>query len=446
MSPSHPTAQISVAIRRADDERVLVLRDGTLPSFLGNPALPWPVVAPIAPSIREAIGVDVVTLRAAWVSRTADDRLYEAVLVGGAVPAGSDWCDRDALPGRLSSTSPGVSGAIRDGALVPADGTHQAWYRPGWLDTMTAWADERLVDAGLRRRGAYRQIRSWGRSGLLQADTDRGVVWAKAVPVAFAHEIAVTGLLADVDPGLVPPVIAADPAGGRMLLAHVDGPGLAVVDDPAAWTATMARLAETQRVLAAERGRLSVAGVAPAPLASLAGEVMDLLGDAGLSRVGLSGGLTEAELEVLLAATDRIIGACRRMAASGVPDSLDHGDLAASQVIVGAMGPVIFDWSDASVTHPFLSLESFVSGTPMRHAPDRATLTDAYLGAWSGRSGEGAAAEAAELAWLVMPLHLARVHRDRVLPGLEQPWEMDQVVPTLLRRLAERLARGPASS
>lgn len=444
MTSSRRVARVSVAIRRADDERVLLLADGTLPSFDVDVAVPWQVIAAVAPSILERVGIEVVTLRAAWLSDTADERLYDAILVGGEVPPGAAWWERDAIPERLApaSASAGLTGAILAGALEPSDGTSQAWYRPGWLGTMTAWADARLADAGLRRRGDYRQIRTWGRSALLQADTDRGLVWAKAVPVAFAHEIAVTGLLADLDPGLVPPVIAADPAGGRLLLAHVDGPSLADVDDPAAWTATMARLAETQRVLAAERGRLSVAGVATASLSALADDVPEILGDGALLRVGAPGGLTDAGLTCLLEHAERISDACRRMAASEVPDSLDHGDLGASQVIVGEMGPVIFDWSDASVTHPVLSLESFVSGTPSPLAPDRATLTTAYLETWAGAVDADAARDSADQAWLVLPFHLARIHRDRVLPGLEQPWEMDRVVPGLMQRLADRLAPG----
>lgn len=446
LTSSRRLARASVAIRRADDDRVLVLPGNVLPAFDVDPAEPWQVVAGVGPSMRDQLDLEVITLRTAWWSETTDERLYDAILVAGEAPAGAAWCDRDALPDRLLASSPGIARAIGGAALAESDGAHQAWYRPGWLETMTAWADERLADAGLRRRGAYRQVRSWGRSALLQVDTDRGLVWAKAVPVGFAHEIAVTGLLADLDPGLVPPVIAADQAGGRLLLAHVAGPSLTEVDDPAAWTATMARLAETQRVLAAERRRLSVAGVVVAPVASLADEVPTLIGDADLLRVGQPGGLTESGLEHLMTHADMITDACGLMATSSVPDSLDHGDLGATQVIIGEMGPVIFDWSDASVTHPFLSLESFVSGSSMQRAPDRATLTDAYLGAWSGALEDGAATEAAELAWLVMPFHLARIHRDRVLPGLDQPWEMDRVVPTLLQQLADRLAQGPARS
>ena len=183
--------------------------------------------------------------------------------------------------------------AIAAGALAPCDGDRQPWYVPGWLDGMAAWIDGSLADAGLRRRGAIRQMRSWGRSALLQVETDRGRVWAKEVPASFVHEIAVTGLLADLDPGLVPPLIAADTTSCRLLMVDVEGPLLVDVADPAAWIATLSRLGETQRVLSAEVDRLAMAGVASAPLAALADEIPELLADRSLLRVGLEGGLDE---------------------------------------------------------------------------------------------------------------------------------------------------------
>ena len=249
-------AHVTVAIRRREDDRILVLADGTLPMFEDLAAGPWQVVSAIGPSMEGRFGVRVSTLRPAWVGEGTDERLYEALWLGGAVPSGSDWVPRADLPERLRGTSDGVARAIADGALEPAAGDRQPWYRPGWLDAMTSWIDDRFAAGGLHRRGPVRQVRSWGRSALLQADTDRGLVWAKQVPTAFAHEVAVTGLLADLDPGLVPPIIAADPAAGRLLLAHVEGPLLSDVTDPLAWTATLARLAETQRVLSVERDRL----------------------------------------------------------------------------------------------------------------------------------------------------------------------------------------------
>lgn len=63
-------------------------------------------------------------------------------------------------------------------------------------------------------------------------------------------------------------------------------------------------------------------------------------------------------------------------------------------------------------------------------------LTDAYLGPFGALTGGPLAAR---LAHIAMPVHLARIHRDRVLPGLEQPWELDRVVPALMVGLLRTL-------
>jgi len=431
-------AQTTVAIRRPDDGRILVLADGTLPTFEAAAAEPWQDVRSIGGAMRDALGMQVDTLRAAWVSETADARLYEAAWIAGHVSRASEWVSQEDLANRFAGP-PALVAAIAGGALEPASGELQPWYVPGWLDGMIEWIDGRLADRGLHRRGSVRQIRSWGRSSLLQADTDRGLVWAKQVPLRFAHEISVTGLLADLDPGLVPPILAADPGAGRLLLAHVEGPLLSAVTDEVVWTATLARLAETQRVLSVERDRLSVAGVAAAPLSTLAAEVPALLADDELSRVGQPGGLSPAVAALLRTRTAAIADACDALAATGIPDSLDHGDLSASQVIVGEMGPVIFDWSDASITHPFLSLAAFLDGRADA-LPRRADLERAYAGPWAGAADAATISSASQLATIAMPIHLARVYRDRVLPGFEQPWEVDRVVPAALRSLAGALA------
>ena len=446
-SPAH----VSVAIQRPDDGSILVLRGGILPSFAVDARSPWQVVSPVNDEMDGRLGLTVTTLRAAWLSSSRLERLYEAAWLGGDVPSGSAWTSLRELHEALEATtqaSPGVHGAILDGALTPAAGNLQPWYLPGWLDGMVAWIDERLADTGLRRHGPIRQVRSWGRSALFQLETDRGRVWAKEVPAGFAHEIAVTGLLADLDPGLVPPLIAADPASGRLLMSHVAGPSLTDVPDPAAWTATVARFGETQRVLAAEGARLAVAGVAAEPLTTLTGEIPALLADRDLLRVGLDGGISDAAAARLAAHAEELKEACRELAASGLPDSLDHGDLSPAQVIVGEMGPVILDWSDASVTHPFLALASFLSEASELPASSRDEIIETYLRSWAGLPDVPVAADARDayhLATMVAPLHLARLFRDRLLPGLEQPWEMDRVVPGVFGTLAAHLASHEAA-
>jgi hypothetical protein len=265
-------------------------------------------------------------------------------------------------------------------------------------------------------------------------------MWVKAVPGALAQEVAVTMLLADIDPGIVPPVVAADPALGRIITEHVDGPVLASIDDPVAWTATLSRLAEIQRVLASDDRALTAAGVVAAPLTDLADAIPALLGDDDLLGVGRPRGLSAGEAQVLRARRPELIDACRALAASGIPPSLEHGDLSATQVIVGEMGPVFLDWSDGSLTHPFLSTASFLSARrrvgPRRPAPE-ADLIDAYLAPWlaGGAVSQTDARSALHLARTVDPLHVAALYADRVLPALDRPDDLAGVVPEALRSL-----------
>jgi hypothetical protein len=316
------------------------------------------------------------------------------------------------------------------------------WSAPGWWDELTEWIDKRLAAARIRRRGAPTHVRSWARSALARVETDRGRVWAKQVPAVFAHEIAVTGLLTDVDPGSVAPTFAVDVPGGRMMTSHVAGPLLVgVTDAPAAWTATLVRLAELQRVLAADPTALAVAGVTEAPVDALASAVGRLFGDVRLTRTGEPDGLTADETTRLQDRATSVADACRALAASGVPASLDHGDLSARQVIVGEMGPVILDWSDGSVTHPFLSAAAFLDDEqrPTFGVPSRTDLIDAYLQPWvgAGHISFDDGRRAVELASTVLPVHVAALYAGRVLPGLGWPDDPDltKVVPALLRRL-----------
>jgi hypothetical protein len=440
------TTRYHVAVRRPDgDDAVLVLADGSMPGFRMDAPPWWQIVSPVVERMRDDLGLDVVVLRAAWLGEPvpgadAPDRLYEAVHQGGRMPPGARWIALDALPRRPTP----LGRAIDDGALDAIEGDRQPWYRAGWHADMVAWIDDQTGRAGLRRRGPIRQVRSWGRSALLTVETDRGRLWAKQVPAVFAHEVAVTGLLADVDPGIVPPLVAADPASGRLLMEDVVGPILA--SEPAAsdaWLATMARLAEIQRVLSADLGSARVAGVPGTPVEALAEVVPGLLADGDLGLVGRAGGLTVLEHEALVAAGALLQDACAALAASAVGPSVEHGDLSASQVIVGEMGPVFLDWSDATRTHPFLAAASFLMETSDLPADLLPRLEDAYLGGWPGVGGRESLGRDLELARVVHPLHMAQLYRERILPGLEQRWEMDRMAPGFLRSLLPRLAGLP---
>jgi hypothetical protein len=312
------------------------------------------------------------------------------------------------------------------------------WNDPAWLVEMASWVDARLADAGIRRRSEIAQIWLRPRAALLSVETDRGRLWAKAVPPLFAHEVALTELLADIDPGIVPPVVAADRALGRIITEHVDGPALSALDgEPVVWAATMSRLAEIQRVLASEPAELAGIGTVAAPISRLAAGLPGLLGDDDLLQIDRPGGLTGGEARALRRRIPALVEACRALEASGVPDSLDHGDLAADEVIIGAMGPVFLDWSDGSITHPFLSAAALLADRGGSKAVTD-ELAMAYLGPWLS-AGLGLTAEggldALAHAHTILPVHRVAWYAERVLPSLDDPTDLAATVPGILRAI-----------
>jgi hypothetical protein len=65
------------------------------------------------------------------------------------------------------------------------------------------------------------------------------------------------------------------------------------------------------------------------------------------------------ELELDLAA---IADLARRLAAHGIPETIQHDDLHDGQVFLRDGRPLVFDWGDAVVTHPFLTMSVTLEG------------------------------------------------------------------------------------
>jgi hypothetical protein len=104
------------------------------------------------------------------------------------------------------------------------------------------------------------------------------------------------------------------------------------------------------------------------------------------------------------------------------------------------MGPVILDWSDATVTHPFIAAASFLLDPMVLPAaagrPSTRDLEAAYLDGWSVGDAVQRTSDLRrelELARTVHPLHMVWLYATRVLPGLEQRWEMERMVPWFVR-------------
>jgi aminoglycoside phosphotransferase (APT) family kinase protein len=214
------------------------------------------------------------------------------------------------------------------------------WTDPRWLAEVHAW-----IHAHARVTGAIEQphVRPW--STVLRAPTADGPVWFKANAPSLAYEARLTSLLAEKRPDAVPALLAADLDRGWMLMA--DG-GERLRDtlererDLSRWLDVLPLYASLQIDLAPhaeELLRLGVPDRRPAVLAEQA-----------------------AEVEELRDHLPRIEDLCARLAASGIPDTIQHDDLHDGQVFFRDGRPLVFDWGDAVVSHPFLSMSVTLEG------------------------------------------------------------------------------------
>jgi hypothetical protein len=189
-----------------------------------------------------------------------------------------------------------------------------------------------------------------------------------------------------------------------------------------AWAAMLGDYARLQVELVPRADEMVALGVPDLRPDRLPGLVADLLDDDEFLRPDRPGGLPSETRNRLRAGLDEYRALCRRLADGGIPATLQHDDLHDANVFVGG-GPFrFFDWGDASVAHPFLSLL-----VPLRAAgralgvpygdPVLLRLRDAYLEPWIPYGTAAELREQADLALRVGPLPRAMTWR-RILRGV----------------------------
>jgi hypothetical protein len=298
------------------------------------------------------------------------------------------------------------------------------WQDPGWRGAALEWASERLAEQGLSLDGEPEQphIRAW--STAFRLPVPGGAVWLKSVGPGSDQEPVLVAALGEWVPEhvLVPLAVHRErrlmllPDGGATLR---EAGGASSVET---WEAMLRDYAHLQLDLvphAEEMVALGVPDLGPERLPELAAE---LLADDPSLMLDRPDGLTSERRERLVAGLGHYREQCRRLADSGIPASLQHDDLHDANVFVADGRHRFFDWGDASVAHPFLSLL-----VPLRAAARSLDvrngdalllrLRDAYLEPWTGHGSARTLREQCDLALAVGPLPRAMTWR-RILRGV----------------------------
>jgi len=313
-----------------------------------------------------------------------------------------------------------VPGVSADEATTGA----ATWQDASWRAEALAWAAERLAERAMAVVGEPEQphVRPW--STAFRLPVDGSAVWLKSVGPGSAQEPALIGALGEWAPAhvLVPLAVHRErrlmllPDGGRTLR---EAGGATSAE---AWEAMLRDFAVLQVELAARADEMVGLGAPDLRAERLPELAAELLADDRWLMIDRPDGLATEQRARLVARLDDYRALCARLTEGGVPASLQHDDLHDANVFVAGSRHRFFDWGDASVAHPFLSLL-----VPLRAAaraldvpPGDAVLLrlrDAYLDVWTGYGTATQLREQVDVALRVAPLPRAMTWR-RILAGV----------------------------
>ncbi len=428
----HPTAP-----------RLLLLPEGegwSLPRLLTSSSAMY--VAYVRQELQDRWGVEATVLRWALLEADPTDPARQVVVLvlenhspAWAAPSGALWVGPEDLAD-LALAIPAHRAVLATYLHEEATGDIPAqrapWASPGWLAVATDWIARQLAELAITPQGRVEQMRLWSISCILRVPTDAGDLYFKAVPPLFATEPRITEALAARYPDYMPQVLASAQDHGWMLLRDF-GVGQALEELPLPdWEAAVRLCGQIQRSYVDQIDALLALGCQDFRLDVLAAQVDGLLADLP----GLPG-LTAAERVQLAACAPRLPILCAQLAAYALPATLTHGDFHAGNILRNGERTIIYDWTDASVAHPFLDMATIVEWMPREAPPDaRARLWTAYLTAWADYDTPERLGEAAQLGEVLGCLRQVLSYR-QLTASLEpvcQP-EMAEGIPMWIRRM-----------
>jgi hypothetical protein len=266
------------------------------------------------------------------------------------------------------------------------------------------------------------QQRTWNLSAIWRLDQGgRTVAWLKQVPSFFGHEAAALRLVDSLAPGLVPPLIAAGPA-GRMLLAHVEGADRYGGD--AELCAQIAEALHPVQVALADKSDLS--------------EIPD--GRVDAERVRRVAAPFFDSIDGLSELIDELPERLKAIDECGLPDTLVHGDLHPGNVRTDPAGRLtIMDWGDCTIGHPAVDILRLTEGL---ETPEPVIEGWAYR--WKQAQPGSRPLRAAQLMRPIAALRFAVVYAaflDAIEPA-EWPYHRDDVPACLSAAVSASIVKG----
>ena len=266
------------------------------------------------------------------------------------------------------------------------------WQDPDWTKQVHEWIHAEAARHSIQITDPIEQSRQNPWSTVLIVPTTQEKLFFKATAPDTRYEATLTQMLAERYPDCLPEVVAIDATQGWMLVRDSGEPLRSTIrstQNIQPWEPVITRYAGLQINMADHISEVLDMGVPDHRLEILPSLFSQLMGDEGSMMIGHEKGLTSAERQQIQDLAPRFPQLCTELAGLGIPASLNHGDLHDANILVKNGRNIFFDWGDATITHPFVSLRTHFVSIEMSlkleeysFTPEMERILEMYLRSW----------------------------------------------------------------
>jgi hypothetical protein len=335
-------------------------------------------------------------------------QVMECVHPDGPLPPTASWVPFRSLTiasFRDAEHARRISNALRSLSHHDESRIEGPFAKPGWLREMCTWIAQQIEPMKIRLTGNFRQLNASSSFNLMRFETTGPAVWSKAVGKPNSHEFNIVSILAALFPEFLPPIIAVRPEWNAWLTTEAEGNSPDADSSFSVWSIIAARIAELQIASLHETPRLTAAGCRDVRVSSLlncADKFFAIMAELMKQQTKTPPSiLTSTQLFRL---KEQIKESLCLLAATGIPDALNHLDFNPGNIFVSGDRCTFIDWAEAAIGHPFLTFEYLLEHlTRLRpdHADRREELVSAYASKWERFAPPSAVSRALALTPLV---------------------------------------------
>ena len=435
--PHHEAITTDILLLDPDRKRMVVREpSGRIPVFQVTPVF-YPEVEELVERVRSECGLDVAILRclAEGDANNGKHRLYSAVCLScDDLNPGFRWVGLDEPTFDTGARNDLKEISLLEVERLTADSDTDSpvpWDSPtGWHNRALYWIDANLPQTSNERPWRVAQIRSWSISSVFRITSGHRRLYFKVSPKYFASEVSVTQDVSNRFPDASPEIIAGNAEQGWMLMDDLGDLTLAKADRADMWHDAMKTIARFQHGYIGLTGELADMGVEKRTVRAIIETLDEWTNYPSRAQLRLFQPEAEVQLMKLHANLDKIEAMAHELEALGIPQTLEHGDLDSTNIFVRNGVPVLMDWSDACISHPFF--------TPLTPAQARRNpeLVDTYLREWSNYGPMDRLRDGFQSAKAMAALESAFHYHRNIVPYLPYPYPdyrtLEKYIPALL--------------